>query len=360
MSMELTVIEQEKKNNWGNFGVSLYRQEQVLILKAGEIISKIKLPEKLEDVEAAEKLLKDLKLEEKALQESRKKITSKLDDLTSRLMQPEKRLPSELQKLSNAIIVVKKRHEEDKAKDNAKIKESANIKAKVITYVADMNAALLEGQSKLLFDSYNYALDNVAVQDKDEYLAKVKKRVTEANQTIPRPQFVSNILTQAEIEKIIDDTFSVRPASEYVKNYEDELALKFSDFKNAKEDKEQAKINAQNDRNLEVTGIEDKKKEEVVSAQIIALSDTSSSVITPSDVKELKKVYSLSLEESEANADIILSAYVANMKKVKEQLRIEKWFNLSIKNIIKALEKLKNDDENFNFTGAIWKEETKL
>jgi hypothetical protein len=66
------------------------------------------------------------------------------------------------------------------------------------------------------------------------------------------------------------------------------------------------------------------------------------------------------LVETFENAMLLIASFLANKEKAKEKTTTKKWFSFSASNCISALEKLKNEDNNFAPNGVKFKEVDKL
>jgi len=351
------VIE-KKRVAWGNLGVAVHNAEIALQLKQQAIIKLLVAPTKTDQLPAAEETLKLAKKQLEQLEEDRKKVTSKFEGVTKRLMKPEKEVDATIATFATTIINLKKQAEKDEKKLKQINDELNAIAAKVRLYIAEINASYLSEHAKLINDSYVYALEKIHPDTKDEYLAKLKARITIAKRTMPPPVYKAVVATQADVDDEIAKVFKPITAQEYIDGFVKDLEAKYSDYKLAWDNKEQAlKLNEQEAID-NASAIEQQKQHDTVAANIQALVQTPVVGFTG---KRLKEVYKLAMDETFEHANIICTAYLANTQKCREKLQITKWLTgFGVKQMISALEKIKNDDEKFNFDGLIWTTEDKL
>jgi hypothetical protein len=361
LSMEKAAeqVIEKKRTAWGNLGVAIYHAETDLQLKQQLIEKTLIAPTKIEDIPKAEETLKLAKQGVGDLETARKLITGKFKDVTERLMKPEKSVELKINAFTAELIKLKRLADEEAKKQEQKNNELKAIAAKVRLYIAEINASYLKEHAKLLNDSYVYALEKVPPEKLDEYKAKLKARITIANRTMVPPAYTATYATKEEVDAEIAKVFNPIPAAEYVQGFENDLNLKYADYKLAWENKPQAlKLNEQENADNQ-TAIEQQKTQDTVAANIQALAQTPT--IGLANTKPLKNVYKLAMQETFNDANIIITAYLANNQKCFGKLSITKWLSgFGVKQMIGALEKLKNEDEKFNFDGLVWTTEDKL
>lgn len=351
-------VVEKKRAAWGNLGVTVHHTELTLQAKAQEIAKLLVVPTKTDELPIAEQALKNVTRQRDALVEDRKKITSKLDDISARLMLPEKSLQQSISNFTAELIKIKQQAALAAAANKNKQLELTQIAESVRIYVADINAAYLTEQAKLISDSYKYALDNIPPENIAPYLEKVKARITVAKRTMPPPVVKAIHNTQEAIDAEILKVFKPLSAQDYIDGFATDLALKYSDYKLAWQNKEQAiEVNAREESDNQ-TAIANQKQQEVVAANVRSMATP---VVVGHTTKDLKEVYKLSMEETFENANIIIQAYLSNLGRCKAELRTTKWFSgFGVKQMIGALEKIKNDDGKFQFDGLVWTTENKL
>lgn len=352
------VLEEKRRAAWGGLGVQIYHEEIALQLIAQEITSDLITPIETKDIEDAEKSLAKVKALLKNFIERRKQTTSKFDNPIARLMGPEKGIQEAIDKNIVAIINAKRlREEETKTKEN-KAKELIQIAEQVRIYVADMHSAKLEALAKLISDAYKYALNtNISIDQIQAYVDKVSGRVTESNQTAPPPKPTFKYNTQEDVDKCIAENFKPWTGRQYVEGFAIDIKNKFTDWELALKNKPQAeKINI-DEFNTTLSAIADEKEKVVVGAKLESIS---SPIAESTDVKTLKYIYKISEPQTLDEAFLIMNAFIVNKKICVPALSKIKPINLSIKQMMGALEDIKNKDENFEVTGIKFNKTEKL
>lgn len=350
-------IIEKKRATWGNLGVAVYHSEIALQLRQQQIEKTLIVPKEISEIQSAEETLKVANRHLTELEQERKAVTSRFDDLAQRLMKPEKSVAIKISDFSKSIIELKRKAAEQEKKNQKKTEELKQIANRVRIYVAEMNATYLKQHAKLISDSYIHALNKISPENLEEYLTKVKGRITLANTKMPTPQLTAQFATQEEVNEEITRTFKPISAKEYVDGFVKDLELKYADYKLAWENKPQALELNEKEKNENEYAIELQKSDDVVAANVKALAQTPTVI---GGGKRLKEVYKLAMQETFEDANTIIMAYLANKQKCLDELRVTKWFGFSVKQMMGALEKLKNDDNKFNFEGLIWTIEDKL
>lgn len=357
----------KKRTAWGNLGVSVHHTELALQVYSQEILAKIPVDTEIEiaKIPEAEEALRLAKQNRVQLEDDRKKITGRLDDLIFRLMKPEKDVTAGIVSYSHILLAAKKKKEQQDLDNQKKADELKSIAQKVRIYVADINAAFLTEHAKLISDSYVVALEGheklpggIPPENIPVYLEKIKARVTLEKRTIKPPVIKAVHNTQEDVDKEILAAFKPLPAQQYIDDFTADLDLKYSDYELAWKNKEQAiELNKKEAAENE-SAIEQQQKQDTVAATVQAMVTTPTVGYTSA---ALKKVYKLKMPETLASAKIIIMAYLSNGDKCDSKLRISKWFSgFGVAQMITALEKVKNDDEKFTFTDLVWEIEEKL
>lgn len=342
---------------WGGFGMVVQKAEISLQVQAQALIKRLSVAVTKETIAAAEKELKEVKAELDKLKEDRLGITRKFDPPIARLSAPEKSLLEPLQKFTQKIIDAKREKEADDKLTQQKAYELKQVREKTILYVADMHAGLLLAQNDLIAKAYSHALDNVPPDALEPFLVKVRARATTENYTTPKPVFFAIHSLQSDVDTAVADAFAPEPPQSYVDSFYADLADRFKDYKLAWQNKEQARAIASSESTANTKAIEQEKQSTAVVARLEALAAPLAPV---QETKALKKTWTLDLEETQSNALLIASAFMANLDVCLPKLTVKKWFNLSVSSMAGALEKLRNDDDQFDFTGLNWKAEEKL
>lgn len=343
-------VENKRRVAWGGFGVELYHGEIALQLRAQEIAAKLIKPENGEQIAEAEAALASVKKECADLIEDRKvKYTARFISVTKRLMKPENSIEEAIAANQAEIIKAKQDlKEEQKTKEN-KEKELKQIAEQVRIYVADMHASYLKAQLTLLSRAYENALENnISIEDLPVFLGKVLARVNLKNMETPPPKPAFKYNTQEDVDAEVAKNFNPWPAQKYVDGFSIDLQSKFSDWELALKNKPQAKkINA-NEEALTVEAIEDNKEKETVAAKLDAIAMP---LTETAGVKQLKERYKIIEPDTLEQAFSIMNAFLVNKKLVVPELNKIKPVNLGVKQMIGALEDIKNKDEAFEVTG---------
>lgn len=362
IALKIDKVEENKKLvAWGKFGVQLYHADIELQLRAQEIIKGLIEPDTAEKIKDAEASIAVAKKAKKQLQDDRIKITTaRFDPVVTRLMVPEKDIDAAIINAEAAILKAKQKQRDDLKANENKEKEVKAIIEQIRIYIADMNSAFLNAQAKLLKDSYEYALKH-EIQDGaqlDEYLLKVKGRVTIANHTMPKPVPVFKYNTQEKINEIVAEYFKPLSGQNYVDSFRLDLAVKFKDWDNALRNKDRAsELNAE-EFNQTVDALTDLKEKETISAKLETIAAPS---VEQADTKPLKEVFKIDVDNFTINDSFfVMNAFLINRQITEPQLRKINPINLSVKQMISALEAIKNDDNNFECTGITFKKIDKL
>ncbi len=363
--LSIEQVKEQKRKAWGEAGIKFHSNELALQSEAQALISQLVLPTKIEEVPRAEEKLKEVKRANLALIEKRKKTTNTLDEVISRFMKPEKSVIAEIEKSEAEIIKVKKADEKVKKDNLLKAEERKQVAEKVRVYIANTNAEYLRQQNQLISDSYIVALNGhekfpggIKPENIETYLTAVKRRITLENRTMPPPIIKAIVNTQEDIDAEIAKAFTPPSAQEYVNGFISDLALKYEFYELAWNDKEQALALNKQESEENTVAIQKQESTEIAVASFQGMASVTT---VRADTDPLKKIYKLDLPETFASAKIIMTAFLANTDKCEPKVRSTKWLSgFGVAQMILALEKVKSDDDNFNFTGLVWKQDDKL
>lgn len=346
-------VEVKRRAAWGGFGVELYHKEIALQLRAQEIIKKLIEPQSEEQLLEAEAALATVKKDRTEFIEDRKNTTARFISVTKRLMLPEGSIDVAITSNEAAILKTKKDQKEAAKKTEDKEKELKQIGEQVRVYVADMHAAYLSAQLKLLTDAYEHALKtSISIEALPEYLKKIKARLTVTNRTTPAPVIQAKFNTQGIVDEEIKKHFNPWQPKLYIDGFAADVDLKFDDWALALKNKEQAaKINS-DEFAITTEAIADQKEKEVVSAKLESIATP---VTEQPAGKALKEVYKLDDPQTIAEAMIIINAFTVNQKITIPELTKIQPINFGVKQMKAALESVKNKDNNFQFTGLAFK-----
>lgn len=353
--------ENKKRAAWGGFGVQLYHAEISLQLRAQEIITGLINPLSADQIKDAETALAITKKAKKQLQDDRIAITTaRFDPVLTRLMQPEKSIDKAIADNEAAILKAKQAEKElQKTKEN-KEKELKQIAEQVRIYIAEMHYANLNAQAKLIADAYQHALDtNISVEALPDYLAKVKARINIGNRTTLAPVITAIYNTQQDVDAEILKHFSPWQPQQYIDGFAIDIANKFDDWALALKNKPQAKLLNENELKQTVEAIIDEKEKETIGAKLETIA-TPVIEFETSAGKPLKEAYVIPEPQTMQEAFIIMNAFIVNQKLCAPEIGKIKPINFGIKQMIAALEAVKKKDEQFTFTGLIFKQIEKL
>lgn len=344
--------------SWSGFGVELYKKEILLQLTAQEIIGKLITPTTEEQLKDAEQAIATVKRERDALIEQRKATTEKFKPVAARLMQPEKDIDAAILNTEAALLDIKKKQKEQEKEKQDKQKELISIAEQTRVYVADMHASILKALLKLINDAYTHALSVDMPHDQvPAFIAKVSARVNAATTTTPRPKPQFKYNTAEAVEAEIDKHFKPWQPQQYIDGFKIDIEKKFFDWQLALKNKQQAeKLNTE-EYTETVAAIEDNKERETVSAKLDSIAMP---VEVTQDVKPLKEVYKLEEPDTIEEAIIIINAFTVNRNICIPGMRKIKPINIGVKQMITALESVKNEDNNFEATGLTFKKIEKL
>lgn len=369
--------ENAKRTAWAGFGVALYHSDLRFQLIAQSISGKLINPKDTSEIEKAEEALALAKKEHKKLVDERIAITTaRFEPVTKRLMTPEKEVLEAFAKNEAEILKAKKQREQEaKTKEN-KEKELREVAEKVRVYVADMHSAYLNAQLKLISDSYKHALNNfekntagdvfIVIPSKADnattsipfstFLSTLKGRVTLLNRKTPPPKITAQFNTQDAVDEEIKKWFKPWSPQQYVDGFIVDVDKKYEDWDLAMKNKETALELNENEEKITTVAINEQKEQETVAAKLEAIATPIADVA----VKEIKRPWKIKEPETIDEAFNILNAFVINRKLTQPELSKIKPINLSIKQMMGALESIKEKDEKFSFTGIVFSQIEKL
>jgi len=356
---EASEVIQKKREAWGNMGVAVHETEMKLSAMAAQALQDAgNAPKTIEDVPRAESALKELKRAQKQIEEARKGITSKFDDVASRLMKPEKALLEPIENLNRDIVLIKREFERLEKIKVAKVNEADAFRGAIRQYMADkdfLNRSKINEQCSKAFE---WALNNgVTLEALPEYLGKVKGKlgVVDFHHDAPTPTLI--LLTFEEAQAITEETYRLN-AHAYVSMYHTEIDKKFSDYEVAFHNKQDALTLAAKEKEQADAALKAKKDNEDTALKIQAAA--SPVLFEVPAVKALKRSFVVDMPETQENAFVLLRAFIANLQLTGKKVNVSKWFSFTPTQAATALAKCKNDDEGFNPEGINFKEVEKL
>jgi len=352
----------ERSENWSKFGVMLYKSELKLQAIAQNSILDLKIPENVSELEQSEQKIKELKKVQKILEEERKKITSVFDKKTQDLMFSEKSLTPHIEKLSNAIISIKKQEDEKRLIAEKRDKEIKIIRQKINDYFTNLETQYLNKITLSVNKSYENALINLDIKPSDikQYLIDLKSKVNSSHFPIKSDISIqSELINKNDIESLVTEIQSNYKNSDYfLNNYIESLHDKFDFYEIAYNDKQTALEKSKEEEAKKIEVLEKEKLNKTIANNLQAASTNNAKI--ESNYKPLKKSYEVDLEENMENSMNIISAFVANYDLCIKKIRITKSFNLSVGHMAKALGDLKSEDNLLEITNIKFREIQKL
>lgn len=355
---EESEIIQKKRTAWGNLGVTVHETELLLQMRAQAAISRVTMPANIAEVTEAESSLIELKAAQKQIEAERKGITSKLDDLAQRLMQPEKSLNEPITNLSNAIIGLKKEDERIQQIKMLKQQELSSLRERVKSYLAQKDFEFKTDINEKVTAAYQHALQkDIKPDDITEFINACLNKVGVVHFTIDRPGVTLKYVLPEEFELILEETFVFDPQA-YLQLLGSELTDKFADYDVAYQNKQAALQLAEKEAAEKKAQLKSDLENQQIANKIEAASTPI--VNEAPQVKALKKSYEVDMPDNMENAIKILSAFAANRFLCLPKLRVTKWFAFTPAQAATALAKVKCDDNNFQPSGIVFKEVDKL
>lgn len=342
-----------KKTAWGSFGEVVYRTEIALQNEVIGIVNTMKIPTVVADIPVAETELKMLKQKLKALTENRKTVTVRFDELSERLMVPEKDLNKLISDFSEALLTVKKIEAETKRKQQQAEAEIRNLK---LHFERSANLTFSDLKIKVqnkCSEMYKYAIETEAITAEvlDTYIAKCIGRfnVDFFAYKIPVVPFQLTEIKQEEVQAISDKSYAIVDCVQMRTDAIVDFKNMFADFVTAKANKEQAlKLQAEETAS-KLAETQKNLQQQNVASEIRTMSQEHTPLTIAT--KALKEEYIIDMEETLENSMLIITAFLANKERCLPKTTVKKWFNFSASNAATALEKVKSEDNSFQPAG---------
>ena len=402
---KLTPAEQvivKKYHAWGRMGAGIHNTETMLNIRSQSNIQKLWVPETFSQVPDAEKLLTELKSDQKKDDDERKTITKPLSEVNARLMLPAKSYEEPIKSLEDAIIKLKQKErirvENQNKKNDEKVRFISVIQRAITEFKATSDKKINDGvESAFIYalnegegrtDIYTLRLreigtkGNVKPEDITTFIKNMEALLVEKSfdSEKSKPVLVSAAYqiteeykdgeetksrsvtkkyhSDDEISAIFIEYWKPEPSITFVSAFGKALNEKFFDYKTAYENKEAAITLAAEEKKAAEVIIDTAQKSADLSTK---LQSASASQATMSfNVKELKKSYAIDMPETLDAAMAILSAFIANKEKCLPKLKVNKWFAFTPNQAGIALAKVKCDDNTFQPEGLSFKEIDKL
>lgn len=365
---EVTVIPQpdpemieKKKAGWAKIGELVYTTDLQLQAMAQQAINGLVYPKEVKDIPAAEDQLKALSAKETEVKELRLAVTNPVKEAFERLMIPEKSFAEPKAKFTKAIVDLKKINETANKKVEDRNAEIVRLKEAIIKRCAELDAKFKLFINDLLDKYFIYALEqNIAIHEinanverwSKEGVAKVMEKKIEAFALSP-----VNI-TLEEARAILEQNYNFQ-LIDYANTFEFELKNKFKDYEVAFHNKKDALTANAQAKAEAAKAIADQK----LTTEITASIEASATPLNPNvsvATKDLKKVYEVDMPETFESAMLLLAAFMANKDKALKKTTTKKWFAFNASSAATALEKMKNEENEFAPVGIKFKEVAKL
>ncbi len=336
---ELKMAE-DKGKGWYKFGYDLALCEIDLSNKI--LFLDPTLPKVINDLPAAEEELKSLKISFKEIQDRRKYYTGNFEKVSTRVMQPEKQVETFIATLSDAILKLKMKHEDEKKKTEARTRElqtfRQNTQLQYNQFIATCEKTVID----MIDSAYRNALENISVQYYKAHVGMLKNQCTVDKFPMGEP-------TNTDPDKlvIIKEVTSNFSAQTFIDKYYKLIDEKFSDFPTAKSQKDAAlQIHTQQTTAAE-TDIEFNLEMDDVVAGLDANIQT---VSTPSlYVKPLRKIWEVDMvvANNQSNISHIMKAFMFNFVNCMAKCTRKDYGKIDIYSMMDMLAACKADDENF-------------
>lgn len=357
---ENTSIANQKGEAWKNMGIGIFYTEVSINAKAQKAIASIEKPTTIEDVLNAEAKLKELTGVKNEIITYRKAITTRLDAVSSRLMEPEKNMDAAINDLKSAIIPIKKEHEKKEQEKQKREYEKKELKERILTLLNNKDLEFKTFINGRVNYAYTYALEHdFKPEEIEEYIKACSSKYDTKQFNIIFPGYSSSLLSQEEVNQVLADNFKQNP-DQYVELYVNELRRKFIDYSVAYNNKKQAlELAAKEEEEKQKALIEEASNKEAA-IQIESVSEVLDVTVVGNDIKALKKSYEVDMPETIESVIMIMSAFTANIQLCMPKLKVTKWFKFTPDQAATALAKVKCDDNNFAPKGITFKEVEKL
>lgn len=347
---------------WGQLGAASHQLQERLQMMKEKSLSKIKdLPSDLNKIADYDAALKVVNSEKLQIVNLRKELTSKLEAISTRMMQPEKEFARAIQLYETALISVKKSKQAAELAAKYKTDEIARIREQFSNHISASNAGYETLVTNKIMKCYEHALNtNIPETDIPATMEKMKAALTIESFTIQQPPVTLVYANQEQVNAIwveLHSKYASLPSA-FLTTYHFGLRDKFEFYGIALKNKEASLEHAKAEQAKELQAIADRAEDEKVAAKLETIAPMEPTIVAGG--KALKNVYVLDMPDNEQTAIILMTAMAANWSTAKNKLRVTIWSNLSIKQMGAALVALKNDDEKFSVSGLVFKKEDKL
>lgn len=315
-----------------------------------------------ENIVITELTLAEAKKTVKAMGEARLGLTRSMDDVKKRLMQPEKDCVVLIDDLSAKLLTVKKAVKVEQDALILKTEQRTGLKLSMKTAYDKMNTERQRIIDDELTNSYAVMLEARTPLENYDDLAKASVS------SLVFPSYKDHLKKERTDTSALSDEEVLEVKKENIQevpDYSAKLAQKFIDKKvtyqaelnnvvEALKQNELAAVEARKKREHEAVG---KKLSNDIEAVAANQSETVPAVATG---KKLKVTYEIDMEENVETCLLIWACFSANLEECLKHLKVNKWFSLTSKQLGTVLGKLKSNDNEFSFTGIVFKAVEKL
>lgn len=362
MSTEVTKLtpeQQEKYNAWGSLGVAAATEQTAIEITAQQIASTLIAPTDVKQIPDAENTLKAAKSNLTSLIDRRKQLQRPVDEWITRIMTPEKEVKTALDTYSSSLITLKQKDELAKKAKQDKLDEATRIITALQNYKTGRIAKIKTEFSDTAVALLKEALEaNVPATGIDEWLAVRRKQIDTAQWQSKPPSIKPILHTMDEVKPLIA-THAMYQLNDLLPDLDEAIDSVFSDYAVSINNKEAALEEAKKASDAAALAAE---KEAAAKKAATALTAAVFPPTVSTGGKGLKKIMKVDVDamDNESGARTIIAAAFGNWPQVTSHLRMKSWRNLSLGNLIVALEAIKAGDDKFAPEGLIWKEVQKL
>jgi len=352
-------VVQKKRKSWADLGEATHNLDLKLQAMAQSALNDIAvLPTTITDIPLAEQKLKDVKRKFVEIKTERMTVTSKLEIIKDRLMLSEESGSAPVAAYEKTIIAIKKADEEVKKQDKLKADNVKACREYLAKYKADKIAVFNKSILDAVGAKYTFALGdgNITTEGLEQYITQQLSKATLAHFTILAPIRSFEHISNIEFKALCDELITNDPTS-FLKEYERLLRHKFSDYEIALNNKVQALENDRIEKELADKKAAEEKQNAEIAAQLASVAVTP---VVDSGIRKLKSEYKIDMEETLENSVIVMTAFVANIAAIRPMLKVNKFDSFNIGQMKTYLCKIKTMDEEFSYTGIVFKTIDKL
>lgn len=341
-----------------NWEMTTLKELQLISSTIDDYIIENPTVENIKQLKSIEDKLTEVKKLSSRSNKERLDLFANINDLSKRLMIPEKEYESIAKKISDTFIKIKRLENTEREKVQKRQEDLAAFRSKVQTKLNnDINNWNLYIESKIT-DVYKDALDLIEVEDLTNYTNDILWKHTEKEF-----QFSSMSLTKWELEDkekmaIFKEIANTWDSKSFSDKFAEKIKATFSDFEVAKSQKEAALKIRQNEAEIEVDAANENLEMETALVQIeekVVVQDNLFEV-----TKNLKKVYEIDMEHNEKNMVIIEKAFYGNRQDCLSMYQGKDCWKINTEDKGNLLCRIKNRDNKFAPDGVVFKEIEKI